>query len=334
MPDNDFDGVKLCVVGDQGAGKSHFLATLYMHLQRISHLDNLIGRVHATEKFGGGVGITANFNRLQLGQPTISMETGKTSQTTMTIPVYNEGIRGFLYRTGLGWIGLSGSRDVNIHILDSSGEYQSFLMEQADFPVDEQYRSTDSPTAHVNIVFDSKDQSRLEMLIASQPDVDEASVTEQFKGLLGDYDAYILLYNLEDYFRKDQNRIDSVDLKLMRFLDNVKQYRHKTNIRQPKHIAIVFTHYDTIADEEFIKFGVPKYNSSDAVDYGRLLSQQAYYAIDVLTRTEGGPPVFVSYTEMEPSGTKFVREIDHGSFVTKYPFDTYTEIVDWIKGLG
>jgi len=322
MANDEFGGIKLCVVGDKGAGKSHFLATLYMHLLRFSRSDESLGKVSAVDHFGGGVGIEDNVERLQRGLPTIPMETGETSATTMTIPVYPSGFSDFLLKLGIG-----GPKNVDIHILDSSGEYQSFLMTRADFPID----------AHggVNVVFEPDVDRDLEARIASQPDVDREKVSEQFKELLGDYDAYVLLYNLEDYKRAEVNRQNSVDLKLMRFLDNLKQYRSKTNQRPPKHVAMVFTHYD-IVEPELESLNIPKINSSDSINYGRLLAPQTYNTIEVLTDDDFDPPDFVSFTNMVPDKSKFVTKIDtiFGSFVTNYPTDTYDEIVEWIKGIG
>ena len=322
MANEDFGGIKLCVVGDKGAGKSHFLATLYMHLLRFSRSDESLGKVSAVDHFGGGVGVEDNVDRLQRGLPTIPMETGETSATTMTIPVYPSGVSGFLQKLGIG-----GPKNVDIHILDSSGEYQSFLMTRADFSVE----ATDT----VNIVFGPDVDRDLEARLASQPDLDREKVNDQFRELLGDYDAYVLLYNLEDYKRADVSRQESVDLKLMRFLDNVKQYRARTNKRPPKHVAMVFTHYDVV-EPELETLNIPKIKTSDSINYGRLLAPQTYNTIEVLTDDDFDPPDFVSFTNMVPDKSKFITEIDrkYGSFVTKYPSDTYDEIVEWIKGIG
>ena len=322
MADNTLSGIRLCVVGDKGSGKSHFLATLYMHLLRFSRSDESLGKVSAVDHFGGGVGIEDNVERLQRGLPTIPMETGETSQTTMTIPVYPSGISGFLNKLGVG-----GPKNIDIHILDSSGEYQSFLMTLADFPVDANNR--------INIVFKDSVERELQARIAAQPNVDRKTIDDQFKELLGDYDAYILLYNLEDYKRSAIDRKNSVDLKLNRFLNNVKQYRSKTRKRPPKHVVLVFTHYDMI-ENELEDMNIPKLKSSEFFGYGRLLAPQTYNTIEVVTNDDFDQRDFVSFTDMVPDKSKFITKIDRafGSFVTTYPDETYDDIVDWIKGIG
>jgi len=293
-----------------------------MHLLRFSRSDESLGKVSAVEHFGGGVGIPDNVDRLQHGLPTIPMETGETSQTTMTIPVYSSGFSGFLNKLGVG-----GPKNIDIHILDSSGEYQSFLMTLADFPVDANDRT--------NLVFKDSVERELETRIAAQPNVDRETIDDQFKELLGEYDAYILLYNLEDYKRSATDRKNSVDLKLNRFLNNVKQYRSKTGKRPPKHVALVFTHYDMI-ENELEDMKIPKLKSSEFTGYGRLLAPQTYNTIEVVTDDDFDQRDFVSFTDMVPGKSKFITKIDKafGSFVTTYPDETYDDIVDWIKDIG
>lgn len=323
-------GLRLCVIGDKGSGKSHFLATLYMHLMRISRKDESLGAVSTDEEFNGGVGIRENFDRLRTGNPTIPMSAGDTSHVTMTIPIFPDGIHRYLRMLGIGR-----PTNIDLHLLDSSGEYQQFLMSPAQITVDQQYSSSQPSDDHVSIQFDDQTQREFERTTAGLTDEKKVEIDNQFKEILGQYDAYVLLYSTIDIdFNNDVKQGDPVDLKLTRFLDNVKRYRAATNTRLPRNVMLVFTKYDLASSERFESRGIPKISEMDGMEYGLLLCPQTYNQIEVITGL-GDPPSVVSYTDMDNNG-HFKTEIDpeFGGFVTKYPYDAYSKVVEWIKEIG
>jgi hypothetical protein len=325
----DKPGLKLCVIGDKGAGKSHFLATLYMHLMRISRTDDSLGSISTDEEFNGGVGIRDNFDKLRNGKPTTPMTAGDTSHVTMRIPVYPAGIQKYLR---LLWIGRV--KNIDLHLLDSSGEYQQYLMSTAQINVDGQFKSSQSSDEHVSIDFETPTQIEFDRKTASMSDDERESINDQFKEILGAYDAYILLYPIIEYRNDIQSR-ESIDLKLTRFLDNVKRYRDATNKRLPRHIMLAFTKYDLVSTEKFEYLGIPKIDELDGMECGLLLSQLTYNTIEVMTG-RGDPPTIISYTDMESNGQNFKTELDpeSGGIVTKYPYEAYSKVVRWIKDIG
>jgi hypothetical protein len=323
---NNKSGLRLCVIGDKGAGKSHFLATLYMHLMRIAHTDNTLGTVSTDEEFNGGVGIRENFDRLRNGNPTKPMSAGDSSHVDMKIPIYPQGIRKFLR-----WLGILRPKEIELHLLDSSGEYQQFLMADAKITVDEQYYSSRDED-YVSIQFDDQTQREFERTTAGLSDEKKVDIDNQFKNILGQYDAYVLLYSLYD----DENDVkqgDPVDIKLARFLDNVKRYRVGTNRPPPDDVMLVFTKSD-LASSKFAATGIPKINEMEGRQCGMFFSPLTYTAIEVMTG-HGEPPSVVSFTDMEKNG-KFKTEIDteSGGRVTKYPQPAYSDVVMWIKEIG
>ena len=328
MKIGDKPGLRLCVIGDQGAGKSHFLATLYMHLMRLSRKDRSLGAISTDEEFNGGVGIRENFNRLRTGNPTKPMSAGDSSHVEMTIPIYPDGIQKYLRL-----LGISRPTNIDLHLLDSSGEYQQFLMADAKITVDGQFSSSQYDDDHVSIQFDDQTQREFERTTAGLTDKEKVDIDNQFKEILGQYDAYILLYSTLD-FNNDDKPGDPVDIKLTRFLDNVRRYRAATNSRLPRAVMLAFTKYDLVSSEKFKAYGIPELSEMEGMEYGLLLSPLTYTAIEVMTGN-GDPPSVVSYTHME-NDRKFKTEIDpeFGGFVTKYPYETYSEVVEWIKEIG
>jgi len=135
-------------------------------------------------------------------------------------------------------------------------------------------------------------------------------------------------------FNNDDKPGDPVDIKLTRFLDNVRRYRAATNSRLPRAVMLAFTKYDLVSSEKFKAYGIPELSEMEGMEYGLLLSPLTYTAIEVMTGN-GDPPSVVSYTHME-NDRKFKTEIDpeFGGFVTKYPYETYSEVVEWIKEIG
>ncbi|MCI0437750.1 MAG: hypothetical protein L0177_01305 [Chloroflexi bacterium] len=299
----------VAVIGYPGAGKTHFLAQLLLHVYRTASISRNGLDVKTQARAGSYGDLRTLALNLAKGMPIGQTPHDRLllDELQMTLPSFGGRLR-------------VGRNEVKLPLIDTGGELLRTAMSVLKV----------NPDGSVNYEDAAKEiVSRLQLV-----DMDDDKTIALVRSLhetLFRADAFIFLLDLV----REVNAPEG-DAYYTAFLQNLMAFRDARGLKRPKDVAIVFTKHDEARDDLAAKFEYEPSVSDLAGYFAMFLSQECR------SRIGKAPAFFISYCEWQVQPN--IEEGEFGKFaiimdkeskmrLPMYPIDTYDSILRWISGL-